>query len=323
MWAYSVVAPGRFERLEVPAPDPSVLAAGQVVLRMLAGGICGSDLGGFAGHQVPSRVDRGPYAPNAPGYPLHEVVGTVLDSAAPHLEVGSRVVGWGANLASLSEFALAAGDEIVAIGPEWNSNTAVLLQPLACVLYAVDQVRDVAGLDVAVIGQGPTGILFSHVLKSRGAGHVTGVDLADRAAEAPLFGVDLTVHAASERWAAHLPDSRRPGLVVDAVGHQSGTLRDAVLAAAPGAQIYYFGVPDHHPYPFDLLAFFRKSLTLVAGTTRNRAHYLREAVAYAGEHPDLLTNYITHTFDVADVQQAFETASRPAPGRLKVTLRMT
>lgn len=36
----------------------------------------------------------------------------------------------------------------------------------ACVLYAVEQLGDVSGRTVEVIGQGPIGLLFSHVLKA-------------------------------------------------------------------------------------------------------------------------------------------------------------
>jgi hypothetical protein len=38
MWAYSVVAPRRFERVEIACPIERGLLAGQVVLRSIAGG---------------------------------------------------------------------------------------------------------------------------------------------------------------------------------------------------------------------------------------------------------------------------------------------
>ncbi|MFN7197540.1 MAG: SWIB/MDM2 domain-containing protein, partial [Hylemonella sp.] len=39
--------------------------------------------------------------------------------------------------------------------PALPATTAVMLQPLACVLYAVEQLGDVRGRTVAVVGQGP------------------------------------------------------------------------------------------------------------------------------------------------------------------------
>ena len=60
-----------------------------------------------------------------------------------------------------------------------------------------------AGLTCAVLGLGPIGLLFCHVLKERGAARVFGVDRVDRSAIAPRFGVDDVV------WGLH-PALRRP-----------------------------------------------------------------------------------------------------------------
>ena len=46
---------------------------------------------------------------------------------------------------------------------------AIGLQPLACVLYACEQLPDLAGRHVAIIGQGSIGLLFSYVAKAAGA----------------------------------------------------------------------------------------------------------------------------------------------------------
>ena len=51
MWSYRLVAPYTFERTELPEPSPESLGDGQVLLRFLAAGICGSDLPGFRGAQ--------------------------------------------------------------------------------------------------------------------------------------------------------------------------------------------------------------------------------------------------------------------------------
>ena len=66
---------------ERPAPE---LAEGEVVLRIDAVGICGSDMHAYHGHD-PRRK---------PGLVLgHEFCGTVVDSAAPAYAKGMRVTG--------------------------------------------------------------------------------------------------------------------------------------------------------------------------------------------------------------------------------------
>jgi hypothetical protein len=58
MWGQQLVAPFRFERVEVAAPDADALQPGEVPLRLDATGICGSDLPYFKGCRFPSAVLR-------------------------------------------------------------------------------------------------------------------------------------------------------------------------------------------------------------------------------------------------------------------------
>ncbi len=106
------------------------------------------------------------------------------------------------------------------------------LQPLACVLYALEQLQNLRGLHVAVVGQGSIGLLFSYAAKALGARRVTGVDPIDRDAVGKEFGVDTVVRATSDRWVSHLETSDRPDVVIEAVGHQVATLGHAIDAAA-------------------------------------------------------------------------------------------
>ena len=64
----------------------------------------------------------------------------------------------------------------------------------------------------------------------------------------------------------------------------------------------------------------RNNLTLKSGVTLDRRRVLEAADAFAREHPDLLGMYVTHTFGVDDVQEAFEFACRPTPGRVKIAI---
>jgi hypothetical protein len=52
----------------------------------------------------------------------------------------------------------------------------------------------------------------------------------------------------------------------------------------------------------------------------DRRRVLARADAFARDHPGLLKAYLTHTFHVDEVQTAFELASRPTPGRIKIAL---
>ena len=320
MWAYRLVAPYTFAKADVLPRSPESLGDGQVLLRFLAAGICGSDLPGFRGTQGRLPGDTGPSAAEKDGFPIHEVAGEVLASRHPDHRTGDRVVGWASGFDGLMEQVVADGDGLAPFDPALSPAQAVGLQPLACVLYAVEQLPELTGRRVAVLGQGSIGLLFSYVAKAAGAAHFTGVDPVDRADVGPRFGVDTVVRATSDRWVRHLTAEARPDVVIEAVGHRVATLSHAVEAAALGGPVFYFGVPDDDCYPISMRTMLRNNLTLKSGVTLDRRRALDRADTFAREHPGLMQAYLTHTFDADEVQAAFELACRPVPGRIKIAI---
>jgi threonine dehydrogenase-like Zn-dependent dehydrogenase len=320
VWSHRLVAPYTFERTDVAEPSPESLGAGQVLLSFLAAGVCGSDLPAFRGTKGRLPFDTGISAAEKDGFPIHEIVGEVIATRHPAHRAGDRVVGWASGFDGLMERVVADGDGLVAYDPGLSPAHAVALQPLACVLYAVEQLPDLAGRHVAVIGQGSIGLLFSYLAKTAGAARVTGVDPADRSVVGPKFGVDNVIRATSDRWLSHLAAADKPDVVIEAVGHQVATLGHAIEATAFGGTVFYFGVPDDDSYPISMRAMLRNNLTLKSGVTLDRRRVLEAADAFVRAHPDLLPNYLTHTFGIDDVQAAFELASRPAPGRIKIAI---
>jgi threonine dehydrogenase-like Zn-dependent dehydrogenase len=323
MWSYRIIAPYQFERTSIPDTTPDCLTEGQVLLKFLAAGVCGSDMPAFRGVRGRLPGDDGPSGPEKDGFPIHEVAGEVIASRHPGHRAGDRVVGWASGFDGLMERVVSNGDGLAPYDHSLTPAQAIGLQPLACVLYACEQLPDLSGRHVAVIGQGSIGLLFSYVVKAAGARRVTGVDPVDRADVAAAFGVDEAVRATSDRWVSQLAVADRADVVIEAVGHQVATLGHAVGAAAFGGTVFYFGVADDDAYPIDMRGMLRNNLTLKSGVTLDRRRMLELAGKFADEHPELLGMYLTHTFgvqDVQDVQAAFDLASRPARGRIKIAI---
>jgi L-iditol 2-dehydrogenase len=319
MWAYRLVAPYTFERVDIPEKTHESLGDRQVLLRFLAAGVCGSDLPGFRGTKGRLPGDTGVSAAEMDGFPIHEVVGEVIASRHRSHGIGDRVVGWASGFDGLMEHVVADGDGLAPFDPGLTPQHAVALQPLACVLYALEQLP-IKGNHVAVIGQGSIGLLFSYAAKALGARHVTGVDPIDRDQVGKEFGVDTIVRATSDRWVSHLHPDDRPDIVIEAVGHQVATLGHAVEAAAFGGTVFYFGVPDDDSYPISMRTMLRNNLTLKSGVTQDRRRVLCSANEFVRSHSELLAAYVTHTFGVDDVQAAFELAGRPTPERIKIAI---
>src|SRR5690242_15397348 len=228
MWAYRLIAPYTFERLDVPDKSADDLQDCHVLLRFMAAGVCGSDLPPFRGVRGKIAGDAGLNAAEMVGFPGHEVVGEVLASRHRHHRVGDRVVGWASGFDGLAGLVVADGDGLAPYDSDLSPHHAVALQPLACVLYALEQLGGLSDERVAVIGQGSIGLLFSYAAKALGARHVTGVDPVDRDGVGKEFGVDTIIRATSDRWVSHLDASDRPDVVIEAVGHQVATLGHAI-----------------------------------------------------------------------------------------------
>ncbi|WP_433045965.1 zinc-dependent alcohol dehydrogenase [Dactylosporangium sp. CS-033363] len=319
MWAYTITGPAACARVDVPTPDEPDVPDGHVLLRVLAAGICGSDLPAFRNGAF-AATPHGT-APGA-GFPLHEVAGEVVVSRDGTLPVGARVVGWAPARNAAAEYAVVEGAGLLPYAGHLDPAAAIVLQPLACVVAAVgEHLPAFAGRDATVLGLGPIGMLFAHVLKAGGARRVAGVDRVDRSDLAAAFGLDDVVTASTARWVAGLaPAAARPDVVVEAVGHQVGTLTDAVAAVADRGRVLYFGIPDDPVYPLPMEQLLRKNATLCAGYTREKRAALTGAAAHLERHPDLAATYVTHVLAMDELQRAFELADRPAKGQLKIVL---
>ncbi|MGV9796498.1 zinc-binding dehydrogenase [Mycobacterium sp. NPDC003449] len=322
MWAYELVGPGSLEQTDAPTPSREGLAVGSVLLRTLAGGICGSDIPKLTGAKGACVDGDGRLGRGRPGYPMHEVVGEVIASRSDEIRDGARVVGWATHNDGLAEFTVTAADQLHTYDRSLTPVDAVLIQPLACVLEAIDRIA-VRGEDVAVIGLGPIGLLFAHAAKGRGARRVTGIDPVDRSDVAEKFGIDELVVAPARTWARSVSDGNRPTTAIEAVGHQVSTLDDAVAGLAVGGTLLYFGIPDDEYYPLNMERFLRKNLTLIAGVTRRRRQALAAADAYLDRFPELNPTLVTHRFPAAAAQSAFDAAATPKRGRLKVVISFT
>ncbi|MGH3454385.1 MAG: alcohol dehydrogenase catalytic domain-containing protein [Nocardioidaceae bacterium] len=315
MWAYRLEGPLHLVRHDIDPPEESDLDEGEVVVRFLAGGICGSDI-------PRCRDGSGRPGPEPFGLSLHEIVGEVVATRSD-LAVGQRVVGWVSRSRGLCEYVRTSATELLAIDLDLDDLHTVALQPLACVLHALSRVPSVEGLRTAVIGLGPIGLLFGHALEDAGAATVVGVDRVDRRSIGPAFGLDRVECLTSRTWSGRPEFVDAFDLVIEAVGHQVRTLEDAIAVAAPEGFVVHFGNTDSEDrYPLPLGVMMDKHLTLQAGRTPipKRRSALRRALDYRERHPELLTTYVTDVLPVSEAPRAYEMASRPTVDRLKIVL---
>jgi len=245
--------PGSFRVAQVPDPTPG---AGQIVVKVDACGICGTDI-----HIMDGEFPPTPY-PITPGHEFAGTIAAVAGDVRAGLPVGAKVAvdpslycGYCRRCRSgrdnLCENWAAIGDtvdgafaEYVAV-PAANAHLlpdgldgqlGAMIEPLACAVHGLRRLGGVFGDTVVLTGAGTMGLLLLQLLVHAGAGPVTVVDrVPDRLEVARKLGA---------AWVATSLDDlqdQRYEVAVDATGVPA--VIDSVAALLDrGGRLLVFGV---------------------------------------------------------------------------------
>ncbi len=250
------------EQMPEPEPGPQ-----QVLGRVLACGICGSDLhtarflddwihgvtagtpaagarpdlsAGFVmGHEFVARVVKaGPGAEEwTPGTRVTSM--PVLVTAA-----GFSSIGYSPNFpGAYGEYLLMSAPLLLRVPDHVPDQLAATTEPCAVGLHAARQARMQPGEHAVVMGAGPIGLMTLLWLKKEGVGHVTVSDLAEpRRALAARLGADLVVNPADADVAAAVASAAGapPPVVFECVG-VDGTLQQAMELVARQGRVVVVG----------------------------------------------------------------------------------
>src|SRR5262245_12230557 len=304
MKAAQITARGRVGLVD--APDLGAPRDGEVIFKAETGCLGGSD--------IPFFSEAQPSYPQPLGLSLHEIVGRVIASGSPSFHVGDRVLAMPPNLLGCAEQLRLRDDRFVAIDDALSNDDAVVSQPTATVLSALSTIPTVVGLTVAVVGQGPIGLLFDSCLAHLGAARIVGIDVhPSRVARSCEFGatnVFVTRDAVGRDARDHVAELTRgemADLVVEAVGHEEQQFNLAAALARDKGRVLFFGIP---PERIDAVAFeavVRKSLTIHTSVPSDLRPFVRIAQRTIKHGRIAPARLITHRFPFAQIQQAFET----------------
>lgn len=321
------------EVVEVPDPTP---APDEVVLRVEACGICGSDLhlteafplvGLVLGHElcgtvvaVGSDVEGWIEGDRAAGLPL-ATCGTCLACRSGRVRKCERTTmigieragGYAEHIALPARSAFRLPDAVDAI-------RGALVEPLAIGLHAVER----AGLriheDVLVIGAGPIGLTLAMWLRALGAGEVVVSDpVAGRRSLATRLGASATIDPAAGDVGTQFADctGARPSLVIECVG-VPGMIQHAAQCAAVDGRVVVSGVcmaPDRiEPFPM-----MEKELDLRFAYYYRTQDFERTISMLASERVDP-TPMVTSEVDLDGAPAAFAALRSPSDDA-KVVIR--
>lgn len=261
MKALRYLGPNRLEVMDIPTPKP---AANEVLLRVKACGICGSDVHGYlglTGRRIP---------PMTMG---HEFSGQVAEvgEAVTRLKPGNRVVPYPVDFcgtceacrqknyhlcANKRQFGVLTVDGAFAeyicvpeklcfkIADSVSFDQASLMEPLAVAFHAVGRAGNLAGKNVLIVGVGTIGLLVLECCKLMSPAAIVVSDLSDsRLALAKEMGANHTVNPAKtdiREFVDSVTGGRGVDVAFEAVGAASA-VKSAMDALAFGGLAVWIG----------------------------------------------------------------------------------
>jgi L-iditol 2-dehydrogenase len=333
--------PRRFRIVEKSNPEP---APGEVLVRVHASGICGSDLHYFS---------EGAVGDTPCVYPMvmgHEPAGTVV-------KAGTGVTGWApgdraalepavycyhcefcmtghhnvcANLRFLStpcdpgffrDYAVLPAHNLLPLPPGLSLQEATLFEPLAVVLHSLRLAPISFGETAVVIGAGPIGLLTIAALKASGAGRVWALEpVAHRRELASAMGADVVVDpSACDPVQEILRDTGKRGVdVTFDCAARGGSINQSLSMTRNAGRVVVTGIPDELLVPLDFNVMRRKELALVHVRRSNRESEL--ALEMLGDQRRRFSPLLTHELPLEDVERGFSMLEKYEDGVGKVVL---
>lgn len=303
------------------------LAPDEVLIRVAACGVCGTDVHIYHG-------DKGSAQVHPPVILGHELAGVIekAGSGVTQVAVGDHVTvdpnrycgqchycrigkkqlcshlhAIGVNQdGGFAEYCYVPQAQCYKLAPEVPLALGAMTEPLACCLHGIDRAGPHIGDTVCVIGGGAIGLMMVQLAKLSGASTVILSEPVALRREIGLsVGADYVVDPTHESLKEYLSNALRlegADCVIECAGSTAATAQ-AFEAAKRGACLLLFSVPKvGSTYPLNLEDVYQKELTIM-GSMINPDTHLR-AVQLINSGRIQLAPLITHRFPVEQVKEA-------------------
>ena len=341
MKAAQIVAPRRVEVVDVEEPSLVDAPPGMIKIRVERTCLCGSDMPLFTydlaelqqlaiqgqRSNVPFLdVNRGHVYPLRPGQAAHECVGTVVESTSSRFREDDFVLAVPDAQAGLCQYFCAPEGRAIHLPGNGIAKEHILMtQPLGTVIWACQKLGNLLNLDTVVVGQGPMGLLMTHLVSNMGARTVIGMDKLDYRLEAARkMRATHTVNVDREDAVAAVKEitgGKMADVVFEVVGHQTATIEFCMNLLRRRGAMVAFGVPDERFYSgFPFSDFIRQNLTLIGsiGPDIVPNYSLARDMIVQGRID--VSHIITHILPLQEIQKASDLFADRKDGAIKVVL---
>jgi L-iditol 2-dehydrogenase len=327
MLACFLDAPKRVAVRDVQIPK---LEAGDILVRMEASGICGTDLekiegqlgpGGILGHEVSGTIervaddvtryrsgDRVVAHHHVPCYKCADCSRGDFTLCDEFKKTNIDPCGF-AEYFRVPEYNVARG-AVIPLSAELSFEEGSMLEPTACCIRAIRRAHVQEADNVLIVGLGPTGLTQIQLLRQAITGKIIGSDIIDaRLRLGKKLGADETINALTEDVPAHVRKVTREGidLAIVSTGNEKA-LNQAFSSVRKGGRVLLFGAPSHGAsYQLNMSELFSRQITLLSSYSCVEAE-LEEAIRLVSEKRLDLKSLVSDRFKLRDAEKAMEFA---------------
>ena len=312
----------RLEELPVPR-----IAAGELLIRTRASGICGSDLMEWY------RIKKAPLVLG------HEITGEVVEAGegVKTFKIGDRVFSSHHVPCGKCRYCLAGHQSVCDLlrtthfdpggfaeyirVPKINVDLGTLripdsmtfdegsfIEPLACVVRAQRFARLAAGQTVLVIGSGISGLLHIQLALARGLARIIATDISDYRLKAAMqFGADETIHGAEDVPARlrDMNDGRLADVVIVCTGAMPA-IQQAVKSVDRGGTLLFFApTAAGVDVPIPLFDYWRDEISVITSYAGS-GDDLKESLELIRDHKVRVGDMVTHRLPLAEAGLGFQ-----------------
>ena len=322
MKAARLTSPKHFEFVEVATPTAG---EGQCLIKIERVSVCGSDIRSSYGPVLPE--DR---YPMGVGRPCHEVAGVVVESRTDMFHEGQRaIVIPGGESGGLAEYIVSGPERMALLPDEGPLDEWVMCQPSGTVLYSCQQMPNLLGKTVLVLGQGSIGLSFTMITSRMGARSVIGADLFDyRLETAKEFGATHTINPSNDEIGdavLEITGGDGPDVVVEAAGYPD-TFNMTFRLVRQFGTVIIFGISSDQWVPVEYHNLMDQQPRIIPTTgarSGDPISHIREIVGLRERGWCDPGKLLTHRLPFSDVQQAYDMYEQRQDNVIKVVMDIT
>ena len=321
MKAARLTSPKHFEFVEAETPTPE---DGQCLIKVERVSVCGSDIRNSYGPVLPEDQ-----YPMAVGKPCHEVAGVVVESRTDSFHEGQRAIAiLTSEVGGLAEYIVSTPERMALLPDDGPLDEWVMCQPSGTVLYSCQQMPNLLGKTVLVLGQGSIGLSFTMITSRMGARSVIGADLLDyRLEKSKEFGATHTINPSRDEIGdavLEITGGDGPDVVVEAAGYPD-TFNMCFRLVRQFGTIIIFGVQtdqwvslEHHW----LLDKQPRMIPTTGARSGDPISHIREIIGLRERGWCDPGKLITHRMGLSDVQTAYDMYEQRLDNVIKVVMNI-